>query len=268
MEHAAAPFVGLRIGSRLRRLYMALCVLFATPNWVSFGIGAAVVALAEVGVLLSYAALLRNRRLTTHGPYAVCRNPVYFCACAHGFGLFILSGGGSVCGTLFPRELWLVTPFGVLNPVVLVASLLFLPLYVLHQHRRAVTEERKLCSVWAEYRNYAASVPRFIPSLRGLLTLSFLKGGHFSWRVCVMNRAPSRAAKYFLVVPATLLLWRLKAGFSGVFFFDAWFWVGLGGVIVVGFLYLFLRRYSAAFEQFRNCDQPVASAASQNGSKE
>lgn len=112
MGRSASLLARLRVGSRLRRLFMALCVLFATPNWVAFGIGAAVVVLAEIGVLLSYAALLRNRRLTTHGPYAVCRNPVYFCACAHGFGLFILSGGGAVCGTPFPQELWLSTLLG------------------------------------------------------------------------------------------------------------------------------------------------------------
>jgi len=157
LGRSAALFARLRVGSRLRRMYMALCVLFATPNWVAFGVGAAVVALAEIGVLLSYAALLRNRRLTTHGPYAVCRNPVYFCACAHGFGLFILSGGGAVCGTPFPQKLWLATPFGVVNPVVLVSALLFLPLYVLHQHRRAVAEERKLSNAWEEYAQYRIS---------------------------------------------------------------------------------------------------------------
>ena len=265
MGRSASLFARLRVGSRLRRLFMALCVLFATPNWVAFGIGAAVVVLAEIGVLLSYAALLRNRRLTTHGPYAVCRNPVYFCACAHGFGLFILSGGGAVCGTPFPQKLWLSTPFGLVNPVVLVSALLFLPLYVLHQRRRAVAEEHKLSNAWQEYAEYRARVPRLLPSFWGVVRLRFLRGP-FSWRVCVMNRAPSRAAKYFLVVPATLLLWRLKAGVSGVFFFDAWFWVGLGGVIVVGFLYWFLARYSAAFEQFRNWESPTPQTVPQNNS--
>ena len=255
----------LKVGSRLRRVYIAVCLLFATPAWTTFLLGAVIVALAELGVLLSYAALLRNRRLTTHGPYSVCRNPVYFSACLHGFGVFVIAGCGAVWQPLFPALFWIRTPFGVLNPVVLAAAVLFLPLYVLHQRRRAVAEEHKLSNAWQQYRQYMQRVPRLLPSFWGILKFRFLRGS-FSWRICVMNRAPSRAAKYFLVVPVALFLWRLKAGISGLFFFDPWFWVGLGGVIGVGFAYWLLRRYSADFEQFRNWDQPVPSIASQNGS--
>ena len=92
--------------------------------------------------LRGYAAgtVKKNRELTTTGPYAYTRNPLYLGSMliAAGFALALLS--------------WLVA---------LVLALGFLVIYV----PVIASEERFLRATFPEYGDYARSVPRLIPRL-------------------------------------------------------------------------------------------------------
>jgi protein-S-isoprenylcysteine O-methyltransferase Ste14 len=105
--------------------------------------------IAVVGCLLIFTGLAirswsagilrKNRELTTTGPYAVIRNPLYF-------GSFLIMSG--FCTLIDDPE----NMFIVLGPV---AGLYFL---------QVLREERNLANLFGDqWDQYAKSVPRFIP---------------------------------------------------------------------------------------------------------
>lgn len=86
-------------------------------------------------------AIHKNRVLTTHGPYAFTRNPLYLGSALIGLGFAVASG----------QPLFLLA-FGAFFAVV--------------YGRAMVTEERRLERQFgADYRAYADAVPRLIPRI-------------------------------------------------------------------------------------------------------
>jgi protein-S-isoprenylcysteine O-methyltransferase Ste14 len=113
----------------------------ARPRWWSLAAGACV---ALVGISLRALAsghVQKNRQVTTSGPYAYTRNPLYL-------GSIIMAAGFALAA----RNLWIVAMLLVLFVVVYVPVI------------RA--EESFLRSQFPAYDDYAQRVPRLIPRLR------------------------------------------------------------------------------------------------------
>jgi protein-S-isoprenylcysteine O-methyltransferase Ste14 len=133
-----------RIATRVRVplgfLFAAAYLWFAGPTWAWIGLGSAFIV---TGIAVRAAAsghIRKNRELTTTGPYAYTRNPLYL-------GSILIAVGF----VLAARNWW----------IALGALLMFGIIYV----PVIRDEETYLRSTFPGYREYAASVPRFFPRL-------------------------------------------------------------------------------------------------------
>jgi len=128
---------------RLRAVWamVPLYLFFAQPT-VPLMLAGLVVALAGV-VVRGWAAgsIRKNRVLTTHGPYAFTRNPLYFGSFLIGIGFGIASG-----------VLWILA--------------LFLVFFFVIYGKTMRREEKRLAELFgAEFDRYAHAVPRFLPRI-------------------------------------------------------------------------------------------------------
>jgi protein-S-isoprenylcysteine O-methyltransferase Ste14 len=120
--------------------FAAVYVWFAHPNWLSILAGAVV---ASLGLFIRAAAsghIRKNAQLTTTGPYAYVRNPLYL-------GSILIAVGFIVAA----RNWW----------IGLAALAMFAFIYV----PVVRAEETYLRSVFPEFENYCAHVSRFFPRL-------------------------------------------------------------------------------------------------------
>jgi len=118
-----------------------LFVVISQPTWRSLAIGAPI---ALAGALIRAWAsghLRKNAELTVSGPYAFTRNPLYL-------GSFVMAAGCAVCGGGWGLGLLLIAFFlAVYLPVM-------------------QTEAAYMRTLFgADYENWAANVPLFIPRL-------------------------------------------------------------------------------------------------------
>lgn len=115
--------------------------------------------------LRGYAAgyVKKNRELTTTGPYAYTRNPLYLGSTlmAAGFALALLS--------------W---------PVALVLAIVFLVIYV----PVIASEERFLRATFPGFDDYCRRVPRFFPGLGSSRAAGGESAGHFSLALYLKHR--------------------------------------------------------------------------------
>jgi protein-S-isoprenylcysteine O-methyltransferase Ste14 len=110
-----------------------------TPNWMFLGASVGIAGL----LLRAWAAgtIRKEQELTTTGPYAYTRNPLYIGSLLTGVGLIL--GGG--------QPLWV---------------LLFLAFYLTVYTRTMLGETELLTDLFGEaYVHYAANVPAFLPRL-------------------------------------------------------------------------------------------------------
>lgn len=129
---------------RLRSVWLLVPIflILAEPTLRLMLIGGALAVVG--GVIRGWAActIRKNRILTTTGPYAYTRNPLYLGSFLVGLGVVVGSG-----------SFWLLA--------------LFLVFFTVVYTRTMRAEERHLEELFGEdFRNYAASVPLFIPRLR------------------------------------------------------------------------------------------------------
>jgi protein-S-isoprenylcysteine O-methyltransferase Ste14 len=129
---------------RLRSVWFLVPVflVLAEPT-VRLLVAGAVLAVVG-GVIRGWAActIRKNQVLTTNGPYAFTRNPLYLGSALVGLGVVV--GGGS-----------------------LILLVLFLVFFGVVYTRTIKEEERHLEMLFGEeYRAYLAAVPAFIPRLR------------------------------------------------------------------------------------------------------
>jgi protein-S-isoprenylcysteine O-methyltransferase Ste14 len=151
--------VWLRQRVRIGLPLVLLCGWLASPTPRALAVGGvvAVVGLVVRGFAASH--LAKHSALTTSGPYALTRNPLYF-------GSMII-----VAGLLIAVHSWLAAALGVAYFAV------FYPLTI----RR---EERKLRAQYGQvFDEYAARVPAFWPRL--VLPISMRPGG--SWKLYRRN---------------------------------------------------------------------------------
>jgi protein-S-isoprenylcysteine O-methyltransferase Ste14 len=129
---------------RLRSVWLLVPVFLVLAE-PSDGLLLAGAALALVGGLIrGWAActIRKNQVLTTNGPYAYTRNPLYLGSFLVGLGVVL--GSGSVY-----------------------LRVVFLVFFAVVYRRTIRDEERHLEGLFGdEFRRYAAAVPRFVPSLR------------------------------------------------------------------------------------------------------
>jgi len=120
--------------------FAAAYLWFARPAWAWIAAGG---VLVMIGLVIRAAAsghIKKNRELTTAGPYAYSRNPLYL-------GSILIALGFVVAA----RNAWIAAG----------AALMFIIIYV----PVVMAEEKYLRSIFADYDQYAAHVPRFFPRL-------------------------------------------------------------------------------------------------------
>jgi protein-S-isoprenylcysteine O-methyltransferase Ste14 len=131
-----------------RRIRVPLGFLFAVAYiWLAHPTVRSIVAgtgISLIGLLIRALAsghVTKNEQLTTSGPYAYTRNPLYF-------GSFILAVGFAVAS----RSWW----------VALIATVMFFAIYI----PVIRGEEAFLRSHFPEFEEYTRHVPRLFPRLR------------------------------------------------------------------------------------------------------
>jgi protein-S-isoprenylcysteine O-methyltransferase Ste14 len=160
----AQPKGWSRIARRIRVPLGFVFAIFyfwlAKPTWSFIAIGAAI---AAVGIAIrAFAAghVKKNRELTTTGPYAYTRNPLYLGSMIIAFGFGIAS-----------RNWWVA--------VAIVALFLAIYLPVIR------SEEQFLRSEFSDFDDYCTKVPRLIPRMRAA---SVTPKGAFSKELYLRHR--------------------------------------------------------------------------------
>src|SRR5262249_35905797 len=119
----------------------------------------------------------KNRELTTTGPYAYSRNPLYL-------GSVLMAGGFVVAA----HNVWIAAG----------AALMFLAIYL----PVVIAEEKHLRSVFNDYDRYAANVPRFLPRLTAYQSGD--SDGGYSWELYRKHREYQAALGSVLMMGALI----------------------------------------------------------------
>lgn len=133
--------IARRIRVPLGFVFAILYFWLARPTWTSIGVGAAI---AAVGVAIRAAAaghVKKNRELTTTGPYAYTRNPLYL-------GSLVIAIGFGIAS----RNWW------VAAVIVILFLVIYLPVIR--------SEEEFLRGEFPGFDDYCKQVPRLIPRVR------------------------------------------------------------------------------------------------------
>jgi protein-S-isoprenylcysteine O-methyltransferase Ste14 len=138
-----------------------LLLIPSRPTVTMFGIGVALALLGQAVRLWAAGTIHKSREVTTGGPYAYVRHPLYFGT------FFITLGYGFMSG------LWW-------------SFALLLPLYFILHGAAVASEERKLCGLFGDaYREYARHVGRVMPRI--LPNSSLPRRGAFRWSQVFSN---------------------------------------------------------------------------------
>jgi protein-S-isoprenylcysteine O-methyltransferase Ste14 len=147
LQPGAQPTSGYswsRIARRIRVplgfIFAVVFVLLARPGRTSLIVGALVLVPGLVLRGLASGHVQKDKQLTTSGPYAYTRNPLYL-------GSLMLAAGFAIAA----RSWWIV---GIM---LLMFAVIYIPVIA--------GEERYLRQAFPEYDDYARHVPRFLPRL-------------------------------------------------------------------------------------------------------
>ncbi len=130
--------IARRIRVPLGFLFAAFYIWRAKPTWPAVACGAAIAALGIAIRALASGHVQKNRELTTTGPYAHVRNPLYL-------GSIVIAIGFAIAA----RDLW----------IVMVLVIFFAAVYV----PVIRGEENFLRSRFPDYSDYASRVPSLLP---------------------------------------------------------------------------------------------------------
>jgi protein-S-isoprenylcysteine O-methyltransferase Ste14 len=155
---------------------VAAFLWLSQPSWISLaaGLPVSILGLALRGWAAGH--LEKNRTLTTSGPYAHLRNPLYI-------GTLIVAAGLAIASRRWE--------LGVL--FALVFALIYLPVVEL--------EEQHLRKLFPEFADYARRVPKLIPRVGVSGTAK-----HFEWRLYRHNREYEALSGFFAGV--AVLIWK------------------------------------------------------------
>ena len=166
-------------------LAMVWLTFFARPNAVWLTVGIFIAVLAEAWRIWSAGTIHKTESLTTGGPYAYVRHPLYLGSFAHAVAYCFMSGRW---------ESFLVVP----------------PLFIMLYGAAVATEEAMLCKLFGEqYVEYSRRVPRFLPRV---LPPRPAEPGHgrFDWSQVAANKEYVNII--WMVVLASLFAFRLFTG--------------------------------------------------------
>lgn len=166
--------IARRIRVPLGFLFAAAYIWLAHPTVRSIIAGACISLIGLLIRALASGHVTKNEQLTTSGPYAYTRNPLYF-------GSFILAVGFAVAS----RSWW----------VALIATVMFVAIYV----PVIRGEENFLRSHFPEFEEYASRVPRLFPRLRPYQT----SATSFSWDLYWKHREYNAALGAAFMIAAT-----------------------------------------------------------------
>jgi protein-S-isoprenylcysteine O-methyltransferase Ste14 len=160
--------------------FTMLYIWLAHPTWKSLIIGTAFVIVGIAVRALASGHLKKNEELTTSGPYAYTRNPLYL-------GSLILALGFSIAAYN-----WWITAL-----LLLIFVAIYLPVIS--------AEEAFLRTEFPEFAKYSAEVPRIIPRL----SHTYRPG--FSWGLYVKHREYNAAVGSVALLAALIakLVWNL-----------------------------------------------------------
>lgn len=130
--------IARRIRVPLGFAFAVVYVVLAKPTWKSILIGGVVAVPGLIVRALASGHVQKNEQLTTSGPYACTRNPLYL-------GSSILAAGFAVAA----RNWWIALGMAVIFAAI------YLPVIR--------GEEKFLRDRFPEFADYARRVPRFIP---------------------------------------------------------------------------------------------------------
>lgn len=178
---ASWSHIARRIRVPLGFAFTVLFLWLAKPRPASLLAGSCVAMVGLVIRALASGHVRKNEQLTTSGPYAYLRNPLYF-------GSLVLASGFAVAALSW----W------VLAAMLLMFVAIYLPVIR--------SEEEFLRSQFPEYEDYASQVPRLIPRLRAFGNAK----GAFSWDLYAKHReynAALGAVVLMLALTAKMLWW-------------------------------------------------------------
>jgi protein-S-isoprenylcysteine O-methyltransferase Ste14 len=172
--------IARRIRVPLGFAFAALYLWLARPTWISLAVGS-LIALAGAAIRAAASGhISKNSELTTSGPYAYTRNPLYLgsIVIALGFAVAALSWG-----------------------IVLALVILFVAIYM----PVILAEESFLRSRFPEFDEYARQVPRLLPRLRPKV----MTGGGFSRQRYLLHREYNALIGTAVMIAALVakLLW-------------------------------------------------------------
>lgn len=167
----------IKARSWLRRFTILLVLLFGTVNLTSFIIGISFILLGMLLHIWSIGCLVRNKQLTTWGPYRFVRHPFYLANFFIDIG--ICSAGAK----------WYI-------------FVIYLILFYLIYYLRMKKEERHLTELFPiDYPQYIKLVPRFIP----LIFKRYPKSDKdFSWATLVAAGNEITRVLRLLIYPLVL----------------------------------------------------------------
>jgi len=143
----------------------AAILLLARPTPISWVLGLAVVAMGEGLRLWASGHIHKSAEVTTTGPYAMCRHPLYL-------GHYLVATGFCVTGDS-------ITAF-------IIVSLAFFVIYL----PTWKNEEQYLINMFGDtYREFMAVTPAILPRWS-----SQIGGGSFSWALVKQHREWKHAA--------------------------------------------------------------------------
>jgi protein-S-isoprenylcysteine O-methyltransferase Ste14 len=174
-----------RVATRMRVplgfVFAAGYLWFARPAWAWIAAGCVPVIAGLMVRAASSGHIRKNRELTTTGPYAYTRNPLYLGSVLIALGFVIAA-----------RNAW----------IAVAATAMFAVIYV--PVIRA--EEKYLVSLFPGYADYAAQVPRLLPRLRPYRSSATDDdNGGFSRELYLKHREYNAALGSALMIGALIL---------------------------------------------------------------
>lgn len=174
--------IARRIRVPLGFLFAMAYIWLARPTLRSIAIGAGISILGLLIRALASGHVTKNEQLTTSGPYAYTRNPLYF-------GSLVLAAGFAVAS----RTWW----------IALIAAAMFFLIYI----PVIRGEEAFLRSRFAEFEKYANQVPGLFPQLRPYQRSDV----SFSWNLYWKHREYNAALGTALMIAAMAVKLALSA---------------------------------------------------------
>ena len=161
--------IARRIRVPLGFAFAAFYLWIARPSWKSIAIGTLIAIPGIVLRALASGHVKKNEELTTAGPYAYTRNPLYLGSLTMAIGF-----------ALAARSIW------VLIVIVLMFFVIYLPVIR--------SEEVFLRSTFPAFEEYARSVPRLLPRARAFSRAPGAFSRQLYWQHREYNAALGSAA--------------------------------------------------------------------------